>query len=421
MILNDLQLATSQQSLESLIHSLDKLESYDSISADLNVLFLKAQQRAVGSKIHELRALIDRYKELRSGRVKSIRVDELGDLGRVLVEARICAGLSQRDLADRVGIKEQQIQRYEADCYRAAKLERIQAVLAALRSEPDITIRVPSSAEQGASPSEIYPFKEMQKRGWLRSVKGTAPMPFLAAQYVAQNIPASGPRALHRLKVRSAGNFSPESVLAWKARILELARNLEPELPSYQPEEPFDFRNLVELSAEPDGIKRAVSFVRSSGIALVFEKHLPKTHLDGAAMLAKDGRPVIGMTIRHDREDNFWFVLLHELAHVKLHHSQGLESGFFDDHTADSNSRHEREADEFALNALIPTEIWDRSPVRFAKTSESIEKFARRLKISPAIVAGRVRSERQVWKKFVDLVPSGSVRNQLVEINELED
>src|SRR5215208_5229999 len=73
------------------------------------------------------------------------------------------------------------------------------------------------------------------------------------------------------------------------------------------------------------------------------------------------------MTIRFDRIDNFWFVLLHELGHIFLHHSSGLDDGFFDDMDADAETALEQQADDFAYDALIPKELWKTSPARFAK------------------------------------------------------
>ena len=62
-----------------------------------------------------------------------------------------------------------------------------------------------------------------------------------------------------------------------------------------------------------------MEYLAHSGIPLVVEPHLPQTYLDGAAFLLPAGRPVIGLTLRYDRLDNFWFVLFHELAHVVKH------------------------------------------------------------------------------------------------------
>ena len=68
--------------------------------------------------------------------------------------------------------------------------------------------------------------------------------------------------------------------------------------------------------------KRAQKFLAKHGIILIVAPHLANTYLDGAAMLMKDGTPVVRMTVRYDRLDNFWFCLLHELTHVARHLSE---------------------------------------------------------------------------------------------------
>jgi HTH-type transcriptional regulator/antitoxin HigA len=80
-----------------------------------------------------------------------------------------------------------------------------------------------------------------------------------------------------------------------------------------------------------------------------------------AAILLTHHYPVIGMTIRHDRLDNFWFTLLHELAHVGLHHG-GEQTEFIDDLDVDSKSDpKEKEADQLAGEVLIPERAWKAS------------------------------------------------------------
>ena len=62
------------------------------------------------------------------------------------------------------------------------------------------------------------------------------------------------------------------------------------------------------------------------GIILVIAPLLKKTYLARAASIPLDGRPVVGLTLRHDRVDNFWFTLLHEIGHVAKHLSKGTLS-----------------------------------------------------------------------------------------------
>ena len=90
-------------------------------------------------------------------------------------------------------------------------------------------------------------------------------------------------------------------------------------------------RELAKCSIQDDGPSAACDFLAKHGIPLIIEPHLPHTYLDGAAILVFSDRPIIGMTLRHDsRLDNFWFTLMHELAHVALHSGQE-NTEFIDD------------------------------------------------------------------------------------------
>ena len=82
-----------------------------------------------------------------------------------------------------------------------------------------------------------------------------------------------------------------------------------------------------------EGPRRAKEFLAKHGIPFVTVPHLLRTYLDGAALTLADGAPVIGLTLRYDRLDNFWFCLLHELAHVGLHMDVDGETAFVDDLT----------------------------------------------------------------------------------------
>ena len=157
----------------------------------------------------------------------------------------------------------------------------------------------------------------------------------------------------------------------------------------------------------------AQEFLASLGIALVFVGHFKKTFLDGAAMML-DGRPVIGMTLRHRRLDNFWFVLLHELMHVKLHLQEADD--FIDDDFDDSTRRQstqELEADDGASDALIPKEVWQGAPVAKTRLKADALALASQLGIHPAIVAGRVGHEAKDWRLL-----SGLSRTPIDDLGE---
>ncbi len=97
-------------------------------------LIVKAQEQALSSQLADLQMELREYESLKSGKFRMDRLAAVDELPTVLIEARISQGLSQKDLAERVGLKEQQIQRYEATDYASASLFRIKEVASALYS-----------------------------------------------------------------------------------------------------------------------------------------------------------------------------------------------------------------------------------------------------------------------------------------------
>jgi HTH-type transcriptional regulator/antitoxin HigA len=160
----------------------------------------------------------------------------------------------------------------------------------------------------------------------------------------------------------------------------------------------------------------AKEYLEKQGIHLIILPHLPKTYLDGAALLLPDNTPVVALTLRYDRIDNFWFCLLHELAHVFLHLSSSerlivddfdLRINEIDDNTI------EREADDLAGEALISKQIWDKKPVP-GRNITSIYKLAGELKIHPAIIAGRIRFEANNYKLLSKHVGNKQIRKHFL-------
>jgi transcriptional regulator with XRE-family HTH domain len=100
--------------------------------SDIHPLIAQAQRDAIKSQLDELREEIEAYDQLRQGRSKVLELTSLDALPAALIQARIAAGLTQRELAERLGLKEQQLQRYEATQYSGASLSRVREVVAAL-------------------------------------------------------------------------------------------------------------------------------------------------------------------------------------------------------------------------------------------------------------------------------------------------
>jgi DNA-binding XRE family transcriptional regulator len=101
---------------------------------------------AIASEIEELRHQIDHYEKLRDGHITSREITSLYELPIALIEARIAARLTQRQLAKRIGVAEQQIQRWEANEYSGVNLTRLQEIADALGVQMHDTITYSSAA-----------------------------------------------------------------------------------------------------------------------------------------------------------------------------------------------------------------------------------------------------------------------------------
>jgi HTH-type transcriptional regulator/antitoxin HigA len=179
----------------------------------------------------------------------------------------------------------------------------------------------------------------------------------------------------------------------------------------------LDFmQKVTKLSAEDNGPILARDFLKEHGIILLIEPHFAQTYLDGAALMLSGKNPIIGLTLRYDRIDNFWFNLMHELAHIALHYDN--DSNFFYDDldNPDSSNTKEAEADNLACESLIPDSKWANSPARLIPSPIAAESLARELGVHTAIVAGRMRREGDKYIYLNTIINQAKVRNYFPEI-----
>jgi transcriptional regulator with XRE-family HTH domain len=127
MITNDVQYRTAKAQADRLALLLEDVRQRPRDEED-SELRRQLEIDAVEGQIDELGGQLREYDDLREGRAPVGVLSTVDDLPRILVRARIAAGLSQRELAARLGLKEQQIQRYEATQYASASLSRLREV-----------------------------------------------------------------------------------------------------------------------------------------------------------------------------------------------------------------------------------------------------------------------------------------------------
>ena len=331
-------------------------------------------------------------------------------------------------------MKPQQIQRYEAEEFGTASLRRLEEVAQALQLSVSLKLQVKpgddtSAPERKGSQIDVtkLPLKEMVKRGWLDQIsqgnerKSSLSTASLAHKFLANSFRQMPSFALFRRNIRADSVTDVHALIAWQARILQKARALLVRRDLPQSNLSTDWiSSLTHLSQHESGVSDAVEFLWNKGIIVVAEPHLKKTFVDGAAMLLDRKVPVIALSARQDRLDNFWFVLLHELGHIFRHRGVALETGFFDEESTALSDDREIEADEFAKRALVPEEIWSTSFVRYTNSPREICEFAAKHRIGPWIVAGRIRRERNDYALFSELVGRGVVRSQLEAAGLLE-
>ena len=419
MITNERQYRITKAGAQKFFDALKNYDVEEDIKSGTPKLIAKAKSDQLRSEYDRLRGELAEYQDLRSGKIETFESVSLRDLPVLLVKARIARGWTQKELADALALKEQQVQRYESGLYSTAKLATLVKVTEALGLDiEELGTLIRTHEETGFS--RRFPVNEMFHRGWFEHFSGNLSEAknrageLLGRFFLDAGVPMDA-IAMHRKNVRIRGTFDEYALLAWHARVHTKAhRQYLPREFSFAQLNADWFRELAKLSIHSDGPVRARSWLIESGIHFIFEPHLSHTHLDGAALMHSDGAPIVALTVRHDRLDNFWFALFHELAHTKLHLSRPERFEFYDDTDAEADDT-EREADNFALNALIPGEFWASSLARFSQHSQSVLQESNLLKIHPAIIAGRIRRESNNYFILNDLVGNGEVRQQFEE------
>jgi HTH-type transcriptional regulator/antitoxin HigA len=314
---------------------------------------------------------------------------------------------------------------------RPLSLSMMRALHKGLGIPSDILLKEQGSSFPDNLPGiewEKFPIKEMIRKGLLPSVQN---MKDASEELMRDLIRQAGgiDSVSHCFFKRSPSSREnskndPYATIAWCLKVLAIA-NTASLSARYQKgviNERF-LEDVARLNYFENGPLLAKEFVEKHGIHLIIVPHLSKTYLDGAVMPLADGTPVIGLTLRYDRIDNFWFCLLHELAHIGKHFSSDCREIIIDDldlrGTIEKEDPRELEADNIAEDALIPNEAWNTfsKKVRFSKVQ--ICDFANQLGTHPAIVAGRIRYERKNYRIFSRMVGYKGIRKHFSEFNRV--
>lgn len=383
---------------------------YEAALARVGVLMDAEAGTPAGDELEHLAMVIEAYEELH-------HPIELPDPIAAIQFRMEQEGLSNKDLVPYIGSSAKVSEVLSGK--RDLTLSMIRALHTHLGIPAEVLIQEPG----GIIPDEAdgldwsrFPILEMAKRGFVKTkknIKDHAEQVLRDLMDRAGGMEVAAPLCRKNDGGRRNAKMDSYALAAWCMHVLAKAGETKPKAIYKNGVITRGFlREIAKLSAYDDGPKRAQKYLAEHGIVLVIAEHLPNTYLDGAAMLLADGTPVIGMTLRYDRLDNFWFCLLHELVHVARHLGNGGERMFVDDldlRAKDDDPR-EREADEWAEEALIPKKEWDEHPAQDAPYPSNVLSLAQRVGVHPAIVAGRIRWRDRNYRILSQFVGSGEVR-----------
>ena len=137
MIKNERQYRITRAQVERFERTIKELRSRSQTESNVHPLIAKAQEDAVSSQLEDLKREMREYESLKTSEFPIDELEVVSGLASMLIKARIASGMSQRDLAERIGLKEQQIQRYEATDYASASLSRIREIVSGLSGKVD--------------------------------------------------------------------------------------------------------------------------------------------------------------------------------------------------------------------------------------------------------------------------------------------
>ena len=299
---------------------------------------------------------------------------------------------------------------------RQLTLDMVRALEVGLGIPAKVLIRKPeieSNSEYQGWDNRLV--AEMESRGYFgsRSLKKHSKLELLKDFFSSISAQPQMAMMLRKSNYRSSPLTDKRALIAWSNRVIQKAKKIKVTKKYKDGSIDLTFmQEFVKLSSQENGVILAQKHLKDIGIILVIEPHFSKTYLDGAAILVNKENPVIGLTLRHDRLDNFWFTLMHELAHISLHYNQDI-SLFYDELEIASAGldEKEQEADELAEESLLPKAKWEVSPARLIPSSMAANSLAKELGVHVAIIAGQIRHKGNKYIYLNKIISEAKVRS----------
>lgn len=317
-------------------------------------------------------------------------------------------GWTQRTLAAALGLSDQGMHRIvndkqPVDARLALMLEEVfgepaESFLGLQQSFDLAQARIVAAPDpERAARATLYgnlPLAEMIKRGWInaKDLRDPSIERELRRFFRVDRLDRIDTLS-HAAKKSNIGEDVTPAQLAWLYRVHQIASEMiAPRYSRSTLEGAVD--NFYAMRDGPDAVRAVPRLLNQAGVRFVVVESLPGARIDGVCFWLDENAPVIGLSFRFDRIDNFWFVLRHECAHVL--HGHGKEAAILDadmerEHT--SVSEEEKLADSEAANFCVPIDKMDSFYQRKHPFFADIEvlAFAKRAKVHPGLVVGQLQ------------------------------
>lgn len=259
-----------------------------------------------------------------------------------------------------------------------------------------------------ASWQSVFPVREMIRRGWIEDAD-PALLDLQMLRFFEKNrkedVRFVGESTANLAYAARKADYGVTSALqyAWLHQVRHVARTVS--APQYS--EAALRGSLDEIKSftiDPEDLHEISEVLLRSGVRFVLVEALPGSKIDGVCLWL-DEQPVIGMTMRLDRLDNFCFVLRHEIEHVLCGHGRSVSFAPVDEFSPDSDltsddlPEEERLANAAALEFCIPQHQMESFFIRKHPfiSERDVLGFAARMEVHPAIVVGQIQHRTKKW------------------------
>ncbi len=277
-----------------------------------------------------------------------------------------------------------------------ANLQKLYDLQKAKRPDPGVRTRAAWLAK--------FPVREMIKRGWIEDTE-PALLDLQMLRFFDKNrvedIPfvSDAPIMAHAAKKSSGYDNTTELQYVWLFRVRKIAEQMD--APLYSEERLREsLSSIREHMLIKDDLAQIPEILRKCGVRFVLCEHLTGSKIDGVCLWI-DEQPVIGITLRLDRLDNFCFVLRHEIEHVLR--GDGREATFapVDSDMASSETELECEiiANQAAAEFCVPGELLDSFVARKSPfiSEKDMLRFAARVEMNPSVVVGQIQNKTKKY------------------------